>query len=66
MPKQVADIYCQRLAHLRREKDGETCLNLLYKIALCNGQISLTFFDMSFADESEQDYNPVDTPHIEQ
>ena len=54
MPKQVADIYCQRLAHLRREKDGETCLNLLYKIALCNGQISLTFFDMSFADESEQ------------
>lgn len=54
MPKRIADIYRQRLSHLCREIDGESCLHLLYKIALCNGQISRNFFDMSFSDEYEQ------------
>ncbi len=54
IPKQIADIYRQRLAHLRREKNGEACLELLYKAALCNGKISLVFFNMFFSDEREQ------------
>lgn len=46
MPTQIADIYYQRLSHLQKEKDGETCLNLLYKIALCNGKMNLALFNM--------------------
>lgn len=54
MPTQIADIYYQRLSHLQKEKDGETCLNLLYKIALCNGKMNLALFNMFFEDSSEQ------------
>ena len=54
MPRQIADIYYQRLSHLHREKDGETCLNLLYKIALCNGKMSLALFNTFFEDSYDQ------------
>lgn len=54
MPKQIADIYRQRLAHLRRETDGVNCLNLLYRIALCNGKISLAIFNTFFEDTRDQ------------
>ena len=54
MPTQIADIYYQRLSHLQKEKDGETCLNLLYKIALCNGKMNLALFNMFFEDSSDQ------------
>lgn len=54
MPKQIADIYYQRLSHLRKEKDGETCLKLLYKIALCNGKMSLTLLNTFFEDSYDQ------------
>lgn len=54
MPKQIADIYYQRLSHLNREQDGELCLDLLYKIALCNGKVSLVFFNTFFEDSYNQ------------
>lgn len=54
MPRQIADIYCQRLAHLHQEEGGETCLKLLYKIALCNGKISLELFHAFFEDLHDQ------------
>lgn len=54
MPKQIADIYSQRISHLRKEKEGEICLNLLYKIALCNGKISLVLFNQFFEDSFKQ------------
>ena len=54
MPTQIADIYYQRLSHLQKEKDGETCLNLLYKIALCNGKMNPALFNMFFEDSSDQ------------
>lgn len=54
MPRKIADIYSQRLAHLRKEKNGEACLHLLYKLALCNEKISLAFFNQFFEASNEQ------------
>lgn len=54
IPKGISDIYKLRINNLLEQSQGESCLHLMYKLALCNGNLSSDVFYSFFA--NEQDY----------
>ena len=53
IPKKISDIYKLRIDHLLKQEYGKKCLQLLYKLGLCNGKINCEYFYKFF--ESEYD-----------
>ncbi len=54
MPKKIADIYKLRIDNLLNQTQGKLCLQLMYKLAICNGRISHDFFYKFFRNEYNQ------------
>ena len=55
MPKEIAEIYKRRINNILEQEDGALCLDLMYKLVLCNGALSSSVFYKFF--ENNQDAN---------
>ena len=55
MPKEIAEIYKRRIENLLEQAEGVSCLDLMYKLVLCNGALNSSVFYKFF--ENELDAN---------